>query len=213
MKQSLTILLILFTVTAAGQNSDSLHIIYQDDNLIEIVKQAYPKLEKWKKGEAYTFSLPKDTISIEEQYGILKEGEIKVYNRFYQLTQYLRYRDSLLIQYDWYDNGIKESQQKFIQGDSIFSLTIYYPDGKPQHQEYISPDSCQRTEWYKNGNIIFHCTLTNIKEKTHQEDCYYWDDQGYFESGERRLLQVKNEFMGPESVEEFELDKSGNIIK
>jgi len=212
-KNTLALLGILMTFTIVGQNVDSFQIIYQDDKLIEIVKPFYPEMAKRVKGETYIFSLPKDTTSLEEKYGVLKDGEVKVYNRFFQISQYIQYRDSSIVLYEWYDNGIKKSQQKFLQGDSIYVLMFYNPDGTPQDYEYISPDSIQQTKWFENGKIHFQCTLTDLKKEIQQRDCYYWNEQGQFSFGERELLKVFQEFMGPQSIQNYQLDNKGKIIE
>lgn len=215
MRRILIIIFILSTVVTLGQDNDSLRVIYQDNKTIEIVKPFYPMIEKRLKGEIYSVSIREDSaaMTIQDEYGVLEDGEVKVYNRFYQLIQYLQYRDSALTLYEFYDNGIKRSQQLNLKGDSVFSLTLYYSDGKPQHQEYISPDSLQRTEWYQNGNIRLSCTLTDIKKETQREDCYYWNEQGLFENGERNILNSKNKYLSNESIQVYKLDKNGEIIE
>lgn len=202
---------ILLTISVIGQDPDSSIVIFHSDRSIEIIKPFYPTFEKREKREMNSITLPTDSMPLKEKYDVLKDGEIKVYNRFYQLTQYFQYRDSALILYEYYDTGIKQSQQLYLQGDSVFSLSLYYADGTPQHQEYISPDSLQRAKWFKNGQIQFYCTLTGVKKDIQQEDCYYWNEQGFFEKGERHLLETKNENMGPESIQVYQLDKNGNI--
>lgn len=200
-----------------SQLDDSLQLIYKDNTTIEYVKSFYPPIKKLKKGESYTVSIAdtnRQRNTFEQHYGILNNGDIKVFNRFFQLIEYYKFRDSNLILAQAYsDSGFLFHETRYLKGDSIFSITQYNIFGKIQNQAYNSPDSIVTSWWSLNGNLIDYCIHTDIKKEISKRECYYWDDNGNYLEGKLEYLKIKNKFMGPEPIETFELDINGEIIK
>jgi antitoxin component YwqK of YwqJK toxin-antitoxin module len=185
-----------------GQNpDDSLKIIYHSNNLIEIVKPLIPVIEKRKEPRKNYTVLEGYYIDI-KQYGSLKNGQINVYDRFYQLIEHIVYRDSIIILKENFENGNIANQLRFIPNDSIYIVTSYYEDGKPENQAISSKDKEILTSWYDNGKIESICEIKGKIEK-----CDYWEKDGLFKNGIIRTYQ------GHLVISETEIDKDGKEIR
>ncbi len=86
-------IILIFPLIVIGQNpNDSLLVITKSDNLVEIIKPLIPEIKKISRKDIVL-----DGVYIDDKiYPILKNGEIKIYNRFCQLMERFVYKDSSL---------------------------------------------------------------------------------------------------------------------
>lgn len=202
MKRIFTTLALWIPITLFGQNPhDSLTIIYKSDKLIEIVKPLLPEIDKRTEPSKYNGIL--NGIYIDrEKYGVVKNGEIKIYDRFYQLIERIEYRDSVFILDESFKNGKLTDQLRFIPVDSIYIFTDYYQSGKPKSQNRSSCRSETDTRWFDNGQIESIC-----EKKANSEKCDYWSESGLYIRGTIR------KYNGLQVTSEIEIDKNGNEVK
>lgn len=172
MKHLIFIGIVFFSLLANGQSSeDSLIILYQSENLIEVLKPLIPEIIE--KEELY---LQVIEYRDHKRYGVLENGEVLVYDRFYQLIEKYTYRDSICILQEYYELGNIDYQFRFIPQDSTYIHTLFYTDGKLKNQIIDNKDIESLTLWYPNGKIESTCI---VDRSTNEEQCEYWDEDGH----------------------------------
>ena len=193
----------LFPLTTFGQNPhDSLTVIYKSDNLIEFVKPLIPEIEKRTEPKSNTV-LDGSWIDT-KKYDVLKNGEINVYDRFYQLIEHIVYRDSVRIIEENYKNGILTYQSRHIPEDITFIYTYYDDNGKMKMQGISTPKSEKTTKWHDNGFLKSICI-----NEDNQQKCDNWDDKGLYKNGILTVYKGNQDVV----ISEIEIDKDGKEIR
>lgn len=197
----LTILLPLISI---GQNQhDSLLIIYKSDNLIEIVKPLSPEILKRTTPLQNNFIVAWEFFDT-KNYGVLKNGEINIYDRFYQLIEHIVNRDSVRIIEENFKNGKLSYRSRQIPNDSTFINTYYDDNGNLEIQTIKTPNDETITKWHANGFLKSSCIY-----KANQEKCDYWDDDGIYKNG---IIAKYNGYKDV-VISEIETDKDGNEVR
>lgn len=187
-----------------GQNPhDSLTVIYKSDKLIEVVNTQFPEIVK-QTAPLLSVIVPDGIYIDPKQYGILREGEIKVYDRFYRLIKYFVYRDSVRILEEDYKNGKITSQCRTIPIDRTIVCTYYFDNGNPKIQDNSTQKKETTTKWYENGTVESICIYQGKKNK-----CDYWDDKGLYKNGIITEYKGYKDFV----ISEIEIDKNGKETK
>jgi len=178
---------------------DSVIYLTESENKIELLTPNKPELkyftEKENTGNVFSGRYVKEHHPI-----ALKNGDIIIYNRFYDIEEKLSFRDCTIILQDHYKQGRITWTYGIFNKDSIHITKQFYDNGNPKMTEIDRINKNERSTWYENGNIETYCKRQGLIEI-----CDFWTDKGYFDRREKYIYSSENNQF-PISKEEIDRD-------
>jgi antitoxin component YwqK of YwqJK toxin-antitoxin module len=157
------------------------------------------------------FLLGGDSVRYDQQKGYAANGWREDYYENGQLLHKGYYQEGQLKIYkNFFDNGQLERNFIIKPNPSLYSMKVYYKDGKPRAEiDYVKGNPQKSQEWYPNGQLEY------IEE--YDKDCeYFIQNKTYQENGsptmtleltdEKRKIYAKKEYHSNGKVKE-----EGNI--
>jgi antitoxin component YwqK of YwqJK toxin-antitoxin module len=168
------------SVSAQNQNSDGKKYkesqVYNTDYGINV----YEKMNFLLGGDSVRFDPPKNFKANGWREDFYDNGQM-LHRGYYQDGQLKIYKN-------FFDNGQLERNFVVKPNPSLYSMKIYYKDGKPRSEiDYIKGNPQKWQDWYPNGNLEF------IEEYDRNLE-YYIQQKTYYEDGKpQSLLELVDE--------------------
>jgi hypothetical protein len=184
---------------------DTITYLSRTDNKIEILKPNRPIIDYMTKEEAYGGVL--DGVYIKDPNPLsMKDGELVVYNRFYEIDERKIFKDSMLVLNEEYTLGKITSLFSYNYKDSIFITKYFYENGNPRTTEINKQNyETEKFSWHKNGKLATHC----IRKKL-VEICNFWTEEGYFVQRQRYTYANVNASI---TMTQEIIDRKNKLIK
>lgn len=199
----LFIIILISPLFAYGQNPhDSIQVLYKSDRLIEILKPNLPKNEKRTKLDKINILNGAWIQEHNQLVYTLENGDVKIYNRFFELIEHHSYRDSARIFTRTFKEEKPISELKIFKKDTMLVDTYYYSNGNPKVQFVSTPSRFLTTHWYENRKIRQIC-----EKSPSTEECDLWNSDGYFDKS------IITRFKDGKIISKTEKDQFGNEIK
>lgn len=194
---------------------DTVIYLSESDNKIELLKPNYPELEYFTEQDTNELRAKefynageyvKDNRN--EKPITLKNGELIVYNRFYEMEEKLIFKDSLITESEYYYKGILLRRELNYYKDSIFVTSNFDFKGIPLNAEiYKRNNETEKFYFYKNGTLSGHSRrikLFEIKD--------FWTEKGYFEKRLRWTFKSADN-ADDIPINQEELNRDNKLIK
>jgi len=158
---------------------DSIVLLNQTSKLIEYYKPNFPKIKIKLTDDSEFYGGIFERVYIKKNsfpYGRLYNGEIIIYNRFYQPIEKLLFSDSTLILREEYSNEMIKKTEKFLPNGTNIT-TNYFLDNAKKQTIIINDTTEIRAQWYPNGELGSYCILDY---KTDFDSCIYFNLKGRY---------------------------------
>lgn len=186
-------------------DGDSVIYLSKTNNKIELLKPNYPKFEYLTKEESKGRYL--DGVYIKDSNLIsLKDGELIIYNRFFEIDEKLTFKDNLIILREYFILGkISIIESNFYQ-DSIYVTKFFYDNGSARLTRIRKPNNVtEEFLWHQKGKLATHSIRRQLVAI-----CDFWTEDGYFEQRQRYTYANVNSDM---TISQEIIDRENKLLK